>query len=136
MLPRSEQQLFDKRDRGDRFAADAAREILGRAAAEQHRLESDQASSYSLEELEEMAAEAGISRDALRIAIAKCAYRPPPARGRWYERIGFSGKGLLLTAAGGIGLVGLMLAFPVLAWAFFWLTVAVGILILLGISPF
>jgi hypothetical protein len=57
----------------DRFDPEAVRRILHRAVEEQERLDRDQPDSYTLEELEEIARETGISPEAVRAALE--AYR-------------------------------------------------------------
>lgn len=134
MFPRSDSQVFGShRDHG-KFDAEAVRWILGKAAAEQARQDTAHSTTYSLEELEEMATEAGISRDALRVAISRNARRAPARRrvsNSFFKRPGF-----VYGALGSVALIGLMMAFPMLAYAFFWLTVVFGLLLLLGATPF
>lgn len=142
----------------DQFDGESARRILQRAAAEQQRLSNELADSYSFEELEEIAAEAGISPEALRAAVeayrsnsASAAAGSPldpderPARlpavrrlmpGRWSRPV----KAGVLATAGGVGLVALLLAFPAVAemvfWALLLLLILVTVLIVLGAAPF
>jgi hypothetical protein len=147
------------REAENRFDGESARAILERAAAEQQRRNSALAGSYSLEELEEMAAEAGISCEALKAAIQAHAgerraaeqgprfvSRKRPRRGpslldilvpgRWPR----AAKGVALAGVAGIGIVGLALAFPAVAQMALWALVAflllVTLLIALGASPF
>lgn len=142
----------------ERFDGERARRILQHAAAEQQRLNNELGDSYSFEELEEMAAEAGISSEALRAAIEAdgrrsetVAGRPlapyerprrrrPSAFGRlkpgnWSPAV----KVVVLTAAA-IGFAGSLLAFPAFAEAVFWvlllLLIALSVLIVLGAAPF
>ncbi len=143
----------------DRFDGESARRVLQRAAAEQQRLKRELDDSYSFKELEEMAAEAGISPDALRAAVeseasgsgteaagkARAPAGQPRRRrtevrglmpGRWFR----TRKGIVLTTAGGAAFVGSLLAFPAFAGAVFWvlllLLIALAVLIALGASPF
>lgn len=143
----------------DRFDGESARRILQRAAAEQQRLSNELADSYSLEELEEIGAEAGISPEALRAAVeahegdpataAAIAPLAPDARprprlpavrklmsGNWSTPL----KGGALAAAGSIGFVALLLAFPAIAqmvlWALLALLIVLSVLIVLGAVPF
>jgi hypothetical protein len=141
----------------DRFDGESARRILQRAAAEQQRLSNELADSYSFEELEEMAAEAGISAEALRAAVeahrhksATAASGMPfpederPRRRRSAAKTlmprSWSVKGAVLATAGGIGFVGLLLAFPAFAEIVFLVLLSflilLAVLILLGASPF
>ncbi|HEX2139823.1 MAG TPA: hypothetical protein VHG33_08940 [Woeseiaceae bacterium] len=142
-----------------RFDGESARRILQRAAAEQQRLSNEMAESYSFEELEEIAAEAGISPEALRAAVeahrsrsgGRAAGTPPvdderpgtlsaavtrPMPRHWSRAV----KTGVLATAGGLGFVGLLLAFPAVAETVFWalllLLVLVTVLILLGAAPF
>lgn len=141
-----------------RFDGESARQILQRAAAEQQRLNKELADSYSFGELEEMAAEAGISSEALRAAVEAQGSRPdiaaegplapgerplrrlsPPKGlmpGNWPRTV----KRVVLTTAGGIGFVGFLLAFPAIAemvfWALLLFLIILTILIALGASPF
>lgn len=142
-----------------RFDGETARAILERAAAEQQRRNSELAGSYTLDELHEMAAEAGISSEALRAAIEahtksrQTAHQGPSFVSRKRPRRGRSvldrlvpgpwpraAKGTVLTIAGGIGVVGLALAFPAVGQMALWALVAflllVTLLIALGASPF
>ena len=77
MWPRSEHEIFEASAPTNCFDGDSVRGILERAAAEQYRRDRARADAYSHEELEEMAAEAGISREALRAAIP--VFHPPSA---------------------------------------------------------
>jgi hypothetical protein len=139
------------RDGKKRFDREGVRRILERAAAEQYRLEKELAETYSLEELQEMAAEAGISREALRIAIERrhrypdvstigVAERPRRRAAflqrRWLGTWSPLAKGAVLVGTIGVALVGAVLAFPVVAQALFWATIVLSVLILLGASPF
>lgn len=143
----------------DRFDGESARRILQRAAAEQQRLVRDLDDSYSVEELEEIAAEAGISPDALEAAVEteKRGRRTPlfgtapaPAGqprhrrsevrgflpGRWFR----TRTAIVLTTVGAAAFLASLLVFPAFAEAvfrvFLLLLIAVAVLILLGASPF
>jgi hypothetical protein len=159
MPKRSGRELPGPASGKDRFDGESARRILQRAAAEQQRLKNELADSYSYEELEEMAAEAGISSEALRAAVeahesksgiaaagTPLAPHERPRRrlsavktlmpGNWSTAV----KGVALTTAGGIGVVGLLLAFPAVAEAVFWalllFLILLAVLVVLGASPF
>ncbi len=136
MLPRSQREVFGATEQKKRFDADSVRRILGRAAAEQYRLDNELADTYSLEELEEMATEARISREALRAAIESppgwLAVLQRRMLGNWSP----TAKGIVLTSVAGIALLGVLLAFPVVAYVLFWMTIVLLVLILLGASPF
>ncbi len=135
MLPRTEQNLFGGADRPDRFDADTVRRILGRAAAEQHRIDVEQHDAYSREELEEMADEAGISREALDAAICEPAVRRSGWR-RWLPSHWSTARsGLVVAAILAVTLVAVMIAFPIVAWAVLWAAIVFGILLLLGATP-
>lgn len=146
-------------DSETRFDGTSVRAILERAAAEQQRRNSALAGSYSMEELEEMAAEAGISPEALRAAIEahaaerRTAHQGPRFVSQKRSRQGPSvldllvpgpwpraAKGSVLTLAVGAGVVGLALAFPAVAQMALWALVAflllVTLLIAIGASPF
>jgi hypothetical protein len=140
-----------------RFDGESARSILERAAAEQERRKLELAGSYTFEELQEMAAEAGISREALAAAIAahERSRRPHAGNGptfvprerRWRGLLDvlvpgpWSGtvKGIVLGAAGAIAVVAFALAFPAAAEATMWALLAflalVALLVALGASP-
>ena len=133
MLPRTERDIFAAPDRRGRFDLDSVREILGRAAVEQHRLDVERDDTYTREELEEMAAEAGISREALATALRSGRTRPSPSRRRriwlrWLPRAA-------LAVLAGLVFVGLMLAFPALAEFLFWTVIVLLVLVLLGAAP-
>ena len=138
----------------DRFDGDSARQILQHAAAVQQRLNNELADSYSFEELEEMATEAGISPEALRAAIethgshsGTGASGTPPAEqprwsalkalvpGNWSPAV----KAAVLALAGGIAFVALLLAFPAFAEMVFWglliLLILLALLVAVGASP-
>ncbi len=128
---------------GTRFDGDSARWILERAAAAEQRRKNALYGSYGLEELEQMAAEAGISAEALHAAVAAHAER---ARGAGNRRRtaarprAHSRSGLVLAAAGGIGCLALLVAVPAFGQAVLWALVAflavVALLAALGAAPF
>lgn len=135
MLPGTENDLFGGSARADRYDADTVRRILGRAAVEQHRLDVEKRDGYTREELEEMADEAGISREALDAAL-----RQPSARASWWRRWfpshwSAARSGLVVGAVLTVLLVAVMIAFPVVAWAVLWAAIVFGILVLLGATP-
>jgi hypothetical protein len=136
-------------DGDKRFDGESVRRILERAAAEQYRLDHELTDTYSLEELEEMAAEAGISTEALRTAI-KRSQQPPDVASigatqrkrpavwhkRWLGTRYRAVKGTALLTIAGVAVVGSVLAFPVVAQVLFWTTLVLSVLIVLGASPF
>ncbi len=136
MLPRSEREIFRATEQKKRFDADSVRWILGRAVAEQHRLDNELADTYSLEELEEMAAEARISREALRVAIesprGSLATLPRWMPDNWSP----AAKGIVLMSIAGLVLFGVLLAFPAVAQVLLWAMIVLAVLMLLGASPF
>ncbi len=135
MFPRSEQEIFSGTERAERFDAASGRRILERAVAEQHRLQQERDDSYSLEELEEMAAEAGISREALQSALQRRTAGVEKSRG-WLPRRWLRSKWApLLAGLTAVALLGLMLAFPAVAYFVLGVAIAVGVLVLLGVSP-
>src|SRR5690606_5621692 len=109
---------------------------------------------FSLEELEEMAADARISPEALRAAIDRHRRDAGPAAapdgpstgplGRLEARMPASWspglKSAVLASVGVVALTALLLSFWVVAPALFWTTslslIVVSLLILLGASPF
>src|SRR5690606_632139 len=133
-----------------RFDGESARAILERAAAEQQRRDGELAGSYTLEELEQMAAEAGISAEALAAAVAahersrsgagngpRFVRRQRPRRWRALLDVLVPGpwsgtvKGIVLATAGGIGVVALALAFPAAAQTALWALLAFLVLVAL-----
>lgn len=135
MLPRTEDGVFGESGRRERFDADTARRILGQAAVEQYRLEAEKHAGYTREELEEMADEAGISREALIRAISE-----PPARRSWWRRWfpshwSAARSGLVVGTVLTVVLAAVMIAFPVVAWAVLWAAIVFGVLVLLGATP-
>ncbi len=68
MKGHSESRREEPYDGAKRFDEEAAQRILRRAAEEQARRENEEVSSFTLEELEEIATEAGISPEAVRAA--------------------------------------------------------------------
>lgn len=132
--------------RPGRFDDETARRILARAAAEQQRLSNERSDSWSAEELQEIAAEAGISPEALRAAIEHRDGRPAPAA---RERRPFTlgsldprnwSKTAALTTGGTVAFLGALLLFPAFAetvlWVLFLTVIVLGVLMLLGASPF
>ena len=136
MLPRSELEIFEASKQSNCFDADSVRRILERAAAEQYRLDTELADAYSLEELEEMAAEAGISREAVRAAIRGRSGRVAAPRKWIREKWATNASLILLAGALGIALVGVMIAFPMVAYVLVGSLIVLGVLVLLGASPF
>lgn len=130
-----------------RFDGETVRQILRRAAAEQQRLNNELSGSYSVEELEDIAAEAGISSEALRAAVEAQRRNPAtaPAPGQKPSRP-FSlnprnwSRTVVLTSAGGVAFLGSLLLFPAFAqtvlWVLFLTVIVLSVLILLGASPF
>lgn len=141
-----------------RFDGEVARRILQRAAAEQQRLSNELADAYTFEELTEIAAEAGISAEALRAAVeadrrdagrAAAGVRPAPNErsrrqrpaaerlkpGTWSRSV----KTAVLTA-GSVGFLGSLLLFPAFAQSVMWvlllILIVLSVLIVLGASPF
>ncbi len=136
MTIRSEQIIFGTGDREQRFDGKAVRRILERAAARQVRLDNTSSDSYTLDELEEMAAEAGISRAALASAIEDRPSRWSPLW-RWLPASWSPlTRQLVFWTGTGIVLLGIMLAFPFVAEVLFWATIIVLVMMALGISPF
>lgn len=134
----------------DRFDGESARRILQLAVAEQQRLEDERAGSYSRQELEEMAAEAGISPEALAAAIQAEAdrsehdteRRTAPSDGRLAplkRLLPRKRSTAVLAATGAFAFLGALLAFPAFAEAVFLtlllILIAVAVLILLGAAP-
>ena len=128
---------------GRRFDGASVRRILERAAREQHRLDRERRDSYSLEDLEQMAAQARISPEALRAAIeaeaadaVRAARAPERTSGSRLPGLSRAiAQGALLVGAGA-ALFGLMTAFPVVAYTFLCAAAVVALLLLLGASPF
>ena len=136
MLPRSEREIFGATEQKKRFDADSGRRILGRAVAEQHRLDNELADTYSLEELEEMAAEARISREALRVAIESPRGSLATLQ-RWMpDNWSPAANGIVLMSIAGLVLFGVLLAFPAVAQVLLWAMIVLAVLMLLGASPF
>ncbi|MBN1239261.1 MAG: hypothetical protein JXB36_12225 [Gammaproteobacteria bacterium] len=163
-MPQESRAVGAAAEGSDRFDGEAVRRILERAAREQHRLNEALADSYSLDELEEMAAEARISPEALRNAIEAetDAIEAQSALEGWGARAAGTGGGrarawlaaverrlpgrtpaarrLMLTCTGGVAAAGLLFAFPVIAetllWAVLLALILFSVLVLLGLSPF
>lgn len=156
MPERSERGLGGSTEREPRFDGESVRKILQRAAVEQHRLSNELADTYSLEELEEMAAEARISREALGAAVEAhhhgAAARPAAARGAhpqgWLARLRSRMPGtwspaarrIALTSAGVVVLVSVLVTVPAAAQVLLWTTlmslIVLSVLVLVGVSPF
>lgn len=143
-------------DSGKRFDTRTAEQILRRAADEQARRDVEDVDSYSLEQLEEIATEAGISPEAVRAAaLAHEAARQSgaeqspagaePATGwlaalerqlpaSWSPRVR---RGALLAA--GVALIGLLVTFAGVGPVVIAVSVAILVLILLfallGLGP-
>ncbi len=135
MFPQSERELFQGPGRRERFDADSGRRILERAAAEQYRRQKELDDGYSLEELREMATEAGISEEALQSVLKQRSesLRKPKA---WSPRNWLKSKwGPLLAGLAAVTLLGLMLASPTVAYFVLGVAIAAGVLVLLGVSP-
>jgi hypothetical protein len=124
-----------------RFDGERVRRILQRAVEEQHGIDRQVAETYTLEELEEMAEEAGISSVALHAAIdaerrdsgfnmapAREAYRAPEA---W---------GVVTAALVAVALAAVLLVLWVAAPTAFWVTalslILLSLLVLIVGSPF
>ncbi len=136
MTPQSEREIFLGSELRGRIDGDQARHILEKAAAEQYRRRKALDDTYSLEELQEMAAEAGISQEALRSVIRSSA-TPARTSRRWLPQNWFrTNSGLVLAGVAAMALVALIIAFPAVAYVIVWTTIILGVLILLGASPF
>ena len=136
MTPQSEREIFLGSELRGRIDADRARHILEQAAAEQYRQRKEFDDTYSLKELQEMAAEAGISQEALRSAIRGGA-APARSSRRWLPQNWFrTNSGIVLAGITAMALVALIIAFPAVAYVIVWTTIILGVLILLGASPF
>jgi hypothetical protein len=140
----------------ERFDAEAVRRILHRAVEEQERMDSERLDSYSLEDLEEIATETGISPEAVRAALEAYQDQSAPAAGvpgatpaarprawlawledqlpaTWSTR---SKRAVLIGV--GVGLFALLLALPGIGPVVFWATVlsllALTVLLLIGVA--
>jgi len=132
----SEHIIFGVSDDEIRLDGKAVRRILHRAVVEQHRRDVELTDTYSLGELEEMAAEAGISRDALQAAIDERPSWLDPLL-QWLPRDWSPAtRRIVLMGGAGIALLGVMLAFPIVAKVLFWATIIVLVMMALGVSPF
>lgn len=117
-------------DGEQRFDEESARRILRLASERQARREGEEGHSYTLEQLQEIAAEAGISPDAIEAAAreheASLAPRPPRLR-------------YALVAAAGVGLLALLVAVvgvaPV-AFALLGVLLVVLLFLFVGLGPF
>ena len=155
MLERSERAPGGAMHHISRFDSESVRRILQRAAEEQHRLDKELADNYSLEELEEMAAEVRISPEALRAAIeahrrdagARTGAPGAPQRrpsgwleGRMPETWSPTFKHAVLASVSVLALSGLLLSLWIVAPTLFWATslslILLSLLVLLGASPF
>lgn len=131
-----------------RFDGDSVRRILEDAAAEQQRIDNVRADTYTLAELEELAAELRVSPAALETAIEAEArgadaggtgHAPPRRRwlpAHWSAPL----KDTLVMGSAFVALTAGLLGLWAVAPAFFWATalslVAVSLVILLGGAPF
>jgi hypothetical protein len=142
---------------GKRFDKQAAEQILRRAADEQARLDVEEDDSYSLEQLQEIATEAGISPEAVRAAAraheastTPSVVGPPPEGAEpatgwlaaierrlpasWSPRLR---RGVVVAA--GVTLVGLLVAVAGVGPVVIALSVAIVVLVLLfallGLGP-
>lgn len=156
-MPNLPERSFDATRPQDRFDRERVRRILQRAVAEQHRRESELADSYSLAELEEIAAEAKISPQALRAAIEADRRDAGRARAadaaddrpqdwitalehrlptRWSPAV----KQMALAGGGVVALTGLLLSLSVFAPTAFWVTslslIVLSLAVMAGASPF
>jgi hypothetical protein len=144
-------------DSEKRFDEEAARRILRRAVEEQTRLEGEEGHSYTLEQLQEIATEAGISPEAVRAAAmeheasvtlagSESGIADDEAAGGWIatleRRMPTSWSPRLKHAvlvAVGVGLFGLLISVvgvvPV-AFALSVLILVVLLLLLVGLGPF
>ena len=134
MFPQSEREVFRGSERSERFDADSGRRLLEQAAAEQYRLRKELDESYSVEELQEMATEAGISPQALRSVLRRRSAGDGKSRG-WPERWLRAKWAPVLAGVTVVALLGLMLASPTVAYFVLGVAIAVGVLVLLGVSP-
>jgi hypothetical protein len=144
-------------DSEKRFDKDAAEQILRRAADVQARLDVEEVDSYSLEQLQEIATEAGISPEAVRAAALAHEASPAPRPAEkpsasadsetgwlaslsrrlpasWPPRVR---RGVIL--AGGVALIGILVAVAGVGPVAIGLSVAILLLILLfallGVGP-
>jgi hypothetical protein len=132
-----------------RFDEEAAQRILRRAAEEQMRRESRDTGSFSLEQLEEIATEAGISPEAVRTAARELEASLEVSEG---DRRGWLGamrarlpaswsprlkNSVLLTLAVGLGagVVAIVGVGPVVFTLSAAILVLILLLILLGLGP-
>lgn len=130
--------------RSGRFDDETARRILARAAAEQQRLSNERTDSWSAEELEEIAAEAGISPEALQAAIENRDRKPGPREKRPFSMRRLDprhwSRATALTTGGTVAVLGSLFLFPAFAetilWVLFLTVIVLGVLMLLGASPF
>lgn len=135
MFPQSEREVFGGSERSERFDADSGRRLLEQAAAEQYRLRKELDESYSIEELEEMATEAGISPQALRSVLKRRSAGDATSRGWLPERWLRAKWAPVLAGVTVVALLGLMLVSPTVAYFMLGIAIALGVLVLLGVSP-
>jgi hypothetical protein len=129
-----------------RFDSDAAQRILRRAAEEEARRDTDAADSYTLEQLQEIATEAGISPEAVAAAARAQASEHEEAGGwvaaldrlmpaSWSPRLKHA---VLIGAA--VTLLGLFVSVtgigPILLAVFAVVVALFLLLVLLGLGPF
>jgi hypothetical protein len=144
-------------DSDKRFDEEAAQRILRRAAEEHARQEGEGGHSFTLEQLQAIATEAGISAEAVRAAVREHEASLAPARSEAGVTEDDGAGGWLATldarmpaswsprvkhavlAAVGVGLVGLLVSVvgvtPV-AFALTALLLVVILLLLVGLGPF
>lgn len=129
MLPDNEGEIFDHRAPGKRFSAEEARRILDLAAREQARRDPELDGSYSAEELEEIAAEAGIAPEALHAAMESPRLRFGLGAGRRSVSRLPGGIPLILLGLACCAVLILLVAIPDFAFAFAF----VAVLLLLAV---
>ena len=83
-----------------------------------------------------MAAEAGISREALQAAIAGPQEPPRTTRRLLLRDWSARARTIALLSVAGIVLLASMIDFPVIAHTILWLMILLMVLMLLGASPF
>jgi VIT1/CCC1 family predicted Fe2+/Mn2+ transporter len=139
----------------ERFDAESVRRILQRAVEEQHGIDNMIADTYTVEELEEMAAEAGISSVALHAALdaERREDRPVAAPARdpgwgWLAALERrmpahwtpGAKGAVMAGLGFVALAAVLLVLWAAAPTAFWVTalslILVSLLVLIVGSPF
>ncbi len=140
MPDRTEGRHEESPDAPERFDAEAVRRILHRAAEVDQRLESQRGASYSLEEVEEIATEVGISREAVRAAVQADRDETAPGKTRrgvlaWLEeRLPQSwsrnSKHTALTVLG-LGLFLLVVSLPGVGPIVLWATILTLLILML-----